>query len=949
MLAPGSDNVFINDQPAVRKGDVTTCGGTIADGSGDVFVGGGTVTVREIDDERPWWITALGVAIGVALTLCGKGQMNLSSLKAALPCLLMHMGASLAGTAAGSQIRTTVGNPVNVITGGKVLREEPDFALPGPMALAWARFYSSHDLRDDGLLGRGWSLPYEVSLTQERGADGALSALVFVDGMGRAIAFPPVPPGECHYSTAEGYYLICTEMGQYLVENVDGIFCDFGIPSKGGPAVLRLQRLEDRNGNWHALDYDGDARLVGLRDNCGRRLELHYSAQHARRVASIYLAVGAEAEPSETLVSYRYHANGQLAEVSDRTGRSIRRFAYQHGLMSEHSAPGGLRCLYAWTGSGSDARVSRHWTDDGESYDFQYDLAARVATVVDQLGRRTTLAWNADSQPIRYTDAEGHTWLCEWDERRQLVSHTDPTGATTRFEYDARGRQVLAINALDQIERTEWHERFDLPTAEVDASGARWRYEYDERGNLILATDPAGHATEHAYDARGLPHTVRDARGGYKHIAFDVRALPALYTDCSGKHTRLAYDERGFLASVTDALGNATRYLRDALGRPQAVTAPDGSVERLRYDAHGRNQRGLITRRINPLGHSVLFQYDQAFRLARLVNENGDAYAFAYDRNDNRTIEKGLDGIVRETVFDARGLPVRITDAAGEADALTLRMERDALGRLTARHTRSRTTAYRYDGAGRVLEAAVVSEVAGHRAVHSTIAFGYSKRGELLSETGHMGTTSYSFDELGNRCTTVLPDGRTLNRLHYGSGHLHQLNLDGQLISDFERNDVHQEVARSQGALWTRYGHDRAGRRILAASASAGHADLLRKEWHYDVTGELVEKRHSRQGKLALAYDPVGRITYAAQDGRRELFQWDAAANLVDQSLAGGRVRFNRVEVFEDKRYEYDIHGRVERKRIGRHTEQRYTYDGEHRLVGVETTREGVRQAVHFD
>ncbi|MEJ7804734.1 MAG: hypothetical protein WKG03_02275, partial [Telluria sp.] len=108
---------------------MTTCGGTIAEGSTDVFVGGGTMTVREINDEKPWWITALGVGIGVALTLCGRGKMNLSALKSALPCLMKNLGASLAGSYVGSQLRTTMGNPVNVITGGKVLREQADFSL----------------------------------------------------------------------------------------------------------------------------------------------------------------------------------------------------------------------------------------------------------------------------------------------------------------------------------------------------------------------------------------------------------------------------------------------------------------------------------------------------------------------------------------------------------------------------------------------------------------------------------------------------------------------------------------------------------------------------------------------------------------------------------------------------------------------------------------------------
>jgi hypothetical protein len=87
MIAQGSDNVFIDDLPAARKDDMATYGGTIAAGSANATTGGGTLTVREIKDERPWWITALGVGIGIALTLCGKGKDSWSALKSALPAL----------------------------------------------------------------------------------------------------------------------------------------------------------------------------------------------------------------------------------------------------------------------------------------------------------------------------------------------------------------------------------------------------------------------------------------------------------------------------------------------------------------------------------------------------------------------------------------------------------------------------------------------------------------------------------------------------------------------------------------------------------------------------------------------------------------------------------------------------------------------------------------------
>ncbi|MDO1511041.1 type IV secretion protein Rhs, partial [Neisseria sp. MVDL19-042950] len=70
----------------------------------------------------------------------------------------------------------------------------------------------------------------------------------------------------------------------------------------------------------------------------------------------------------------------------------------------------------------------------------------------------------------------------------------------------------------------------------------------------------------------------------------------------------------------------------------------------------------------------------------------------------------------------------------------------------------------------------------------------------------------YHYDFNGNRTTTVLPDGRQINYLYYGSGHLHQINLDGEVVSDIERDKLHREIQRTQGALTSRYELDPVGR-----------------------------------------------------------------------------------------------------------------------------------------
>ncbi|KER72788.1 hypothetical protein HR51_09310 [Burkholderia cepacia] len=43
----------------------------------------------------------------------------------------------------------------------------------------------------------------------------------------------------------------------------------------------------------------------------------------------------------------------------------------------------------------------------------------------------------------------------------------------------------------------------------------------------------------------------------------------------------------------------------------------------------------------------------------------------------------------------------------------------------------------------------------------------------------------------------------------------------------------------------------------------------------------------------------------------------DAAANLVSSDHPGGFVEHNRLKMFEDKRFEYDVYGRLVRKLSG--------------------------------
>lgn len=175
------------------------------------------------------------------------------------------------------------------------------------------------------------------------------------------------------------------------------------------------------------------------------------------------------------------------------------------------------------------------------------------------------------------------------------------------------------------------------------------------------------------------------------------------------------------------------------------------------------------------------------------------------------------------------------------------------------------------------------------------------------------------------------PDGRTQRQLYYGSGHLQQINLDREVISEFTRDHLHRQVLRSQGRLNTRQVYDPAGRvkRRETYSGMRGMVPDTLTDRQYDYNGrdELTKKRHSRRGETDYFYDTTGRITAcrAEDKGYLESWQYDAAGNLLDRLAGGGAChgRKQRGAVQLGVHYRYDEYGRAVEKR-GRDGTQTY-------------------------
>ena len=111
---------------------------------------------------------------------------------------------------------------------------------------------------------------------------------------------------------------------------------------------------------------------------------------------------------------------------------------------------------------------------------------------------------------------------------------------------------------------------------------------------------------------------------------------------------------------------------------------------------------------------------------------------------------------------------------------------------------RTQTETFAYDGNGNLLQASNL---------HSRLQWFHDPAGNLLREHQHylhqqtpiVCVWQHEYDPLNQRIATTRPDGHRVSWLTYGSGHVLSLKFDEHKLVNYERDDLHREVARHQG------------------------------------------------------------------------------------------------------------------------------------------------------
>lgn len=782
------------------------------------------------------------------------------------------------------------------------------------------------NLRPDitGMFGRGWTFAYESSIRAGNLSSSSRANLHM--GSGQVVSYsagivtgfgsgalvaqysraaPGLGPDMTGYVAeygGAGYYLlhdIFTRMTRrYEYARTD---------EQTGEHIYTLRSITDRNENAVSLEYGANGRLAKLKDASGREVAFSYNEQGL--CTSMATFTGSAA-------SFQYDAAGNLIRSQDLAGNVVvyaynaanhlttmtaagktTQFGYEllgdrpyvatltnaNGVVRRFSAQ---RTGASGTQSAGDAKanstVSKRMTTvtqpGGGVRTFVID-SGKTTALTDEIGRTTTLTYNAFDLPVRITDVLGFTRDFAYNNEGRLVTVTNQNGKITSGFYDIGGNLTRIANSLGQTWTYEYDARHNL-TASVSPVGLRTAFTRNDKGLVttltLPATAPAGDAGGDAggdalpgavaflYDSHGNPTRQTGPDGGVEMAAYDANGLNRVsQTTPRGHTTSFAYDANrrlvavarpdgsllGYsydccgLSSQTDGAGKVTRFARDAMLNVTSITDPLGGVTSMSYNADGD-----MVARTNPLGQGLNIVLDAAHQPAEVANPLGARIVVARDAAGKPVGVTDEQGRTTTLQYDNTGQLAAVTDPLG---ATVLAVTRDDAGRMVSTvNARGMEVGYERDAGGRIVEKQYDGAVVA--------SYAYGPDGRLASYTDASGTTVLGRDIVGRVTGITYPGGEVLALSYDLAGNVASMTYPDGLVVQYAYDTLNRPAQVSFAGNVIQFAYDGAGRLVRETRSNS-----VESVYTYNAAGRLTGLRHA--GNTGVIADIVSHRDAAGQ------------------------------------------------------------------------------------
>ena len=492
----------------------------------------------------------------------------------------------------------------------------------------------------------------------------------------------------------------------------------------------------------------------------------------------------------------------RIVAREDEEGRRTTFSVDPMGRIEDVVGPDGLVIEMDYDGLGRRAWTTLDPAGLAQTYGVEYDLADRLTAEIDPRGVVRSREYDLMGRLVAESDGAGGVIDHGWDAMGRRLSLTDATGQTTTWEHDTAGRQtttVFADGSTEEVTLDEdgavigWTARdgrgfvgtvdhFGEPLSRSWTDGWTDTFVRDELGRVELATRSDGVFTSEVERTwalgQGLVSEATTVGSVTATVDYDWGDDGRLASIVTPDGTEIAWerDGSGVLEAVTQDGAPVAEFTQDAAGRRLTATRPSGVTTEYGWDALGRLESIDHLDPTGTLAAGYHYTWDAANRIVeRTFPHLGATETFGYDDAD-RLVSADSFGVLSTWTLDAAGRRI----AASEGATVTDYLPNDGLANtdVLGRYMQVGTTAYTYDGAGRVID-------------DGDNVYDYDAAANLEEVSGGW-LVSYRYDALGRRVWADEGDG---GRIVWYVG-----EIEGGRIDDVTGDEVERVV---RGVGWT--------------------------------------------------------------------------------------------------------------------------------------------------
>ena len=412
-------------------------------------------------------------------------------------------------------------------------------------------------------------------------------------------------------------------------------------------------------GNLTSLAYTGDQSMTSLADPSGNMTSFGYDSAFDL-TSTIY--------PNTQRVTYTYDTQGRPLSRTNRRGQTVT-FTYgAHNLLTSKILSNGSTVQYGYD---SHFNLQSATAAAGVT-NYTYDAADRLTSLTNPDGTSLTFTYNANGQRTSMRDSTNFVTNYTYDAVGRLSTLTNGSGATivsytydangrlatkalgngtsTSLAYDANGQPISVINySPSHAVLSEYDYTYDAEGHPVTmkAPTGNLTYGYDLDGQLNAVNTPSA-AIQYSYDPSGNRSgvTTNGSLSAYEANNLNeynsANGVNYLYDAdgnlTSGNGWTYTYNDENMLltmVNVTDNWsfqydglgfrvgsihnGHQTRYLIDPAGYGNVQAELDGTGAVTAHYTYGLD----LTSTVDATGSAAYYHFDAAGNTTQMTSASG--------------------------------------------------------------------------------------------------------------------------------------------------------------------------------------------------------------------------------------------------------------------------------------------------------------------------------------